>query len=67
MVVLPLLGLGLHAYWLAPLYTGSAPSADPEATPLTVMTVNLEGGAAVITRSWTPLGARTSTCWCWRT
>jgi endonuclease/exonuclease/phosphatase (EEP) superfamily protein YafD len=48
-VVLPLLGLGLHAYWLAPLYTGSAPSPDPDATPLTVMTVNLEGGAAVIT------------------
>jgi len=48
LVVLPLLGLGLHAYWLAPLYTGSAPSAEPDATALTVMTINLEGGKTVI-------------------
>jgi endonuclease/exonuclease/phosphatase (EEP) superfamily protein YafD len=47
-LLLPLLGLGLHAYWLAPLYTGTAPSPDPEATPLTVMTINLEGGTTVI-------------------
>ena len=33
-LLLPLLGLDLHAYWLAPLYTGTAPAADPEATPL---------------------------------
>lgn len=41
-VLLPLLGLGLHAYWLAPLYTGSTRPPAPGATPWVVMTLNLE-------------------------
>ncbi len=41
-VVLPLLGLGLHVYWLAPLYVGTTPSPAPGARPWVVMTVNLE-------------------------
>jgi endonuclease/exonuclease/phosphatase (EEP) superfamily protein YafD len=45
-VVVPLVGLGLHAHWLAPMYTGATPPPDPDATPWVVMTVNVDLGQA---------------------
>ncbi len=42
-VVLALLGIGVHAYWLAPLYYGSAAG---ETDDVTVMTSNLDLGRA---------------------
>jgi len=41
-VLLPLIGLGLHAYWLAPLFTGTTPRPAAGARPWVVMTVNFE-------------------------
>ncbi len=45
-VVLALLGLSLHAWWLSPQFLGSHPEASPDAQPVRVMTVNLFRGAA---------------------
>lgn len=45
-VVVPLVGLGLHAHWLAPMYTGATPPPNPRTTPWVVMTVNLRFGEA---------------------
>jgi len=41
-VLVPLLGLALHVYWLAPLYVGATPAPAAGAMPWVVMTVNLE-------------------------
>ncbi|WP_426243898.1 endonuclease/exonuclease/phosphatase family protein [Nocardioides sp. LHG3406-4] len=46
LVLVPLAGLALHAYWLAPLYLGANPPPAAGAEPLTVMTANLNGGHA---------------------
>lgn len=43
-VVVPLVGLGLHVHWLMPLYTGATPPPNPRAAPWAVMTVNLRFG-----------------------
>lgn len=39
-------GLGLHAWWLAPQFTGDTPAAADGATPLVVMTTNFYAGDA---------------------
>lgn len=46
LLVVALVGLGLHAWWLAPLYTGARPSVSAEAERLTVMTANVESSGA---------------------
>jgi endonuclease/exonuclease/phosphatase family metal-dependent hydrolase len=43
-LLVPLAGIAVHVYWLAPLYTGATPPPDPQATPFVVMTVNLHFG-----------------------
>jgi endonuclease/exonuclease/phosphatase (EEP) superfamily protein YafD len=40
------LGLGLHVWWLAPLYVGDNPAPAQGATPITVMTFNMYEGRA---------------------
>lgn len=46
LALLPLAGLAAHAWWLAPLYTGSNPPPAAGAEPVVVMTANLLVGEA---------------------
>ncbi len=46
LVVLPVAGLALHAFWLAPLFTGGNPPPAANAERVTVMTANLLKGRA---------------------
>ena len=43
-LVLALAGVGLHAWWLAPLYTGATPPPSASAETVTVMTLDVHGG-----------------------
>jgi endonuclease/exonuclease/phosphatase (EEP) superfamily protein YafD len=45
-LLLPLAGLGVHGWWLAPLWTGANPPAPPQAEQMTVMTAGLDAGSA---------------------
>ncbi|CUR56432.1 putative PE-PGRS family protein [metagenome] len=45
-VVVTLVGLGLHAWWLSPQFLGSHPETSADAAPVRVLTVNLYRGAA---------------------
>lgn len=40
------LGLGLHVWWVAPMYVGANPEPADGATPLTVLTFNMYEGKA---------------------
>ncbi|WP_248582486.1 endonuclease/exonuclease/phosphatase family protein [Nocardioides sp. InS609-2] len=44
LVVLPIAGLVLHSFWLAPLFTGANPPPAAGAEPVIVMTANLSVG-----------------------
>ena len=46
LALLPIAGLAAHAWWLAPLYTGSNPPPAAGAEPVVVMTANLLAGEA---------------------
>lgn len=46
LVLVPLVGLGLHAWWLAPLFTGASPPPAADSATVVVMTANLLKGAA---------------------
>jgi endonuclease/exonuclease/phosphatase (EEP) superfamily protein YafD len=43
-LVLALAGAGLHAWWLAPLYSGATPPPSSTAETVTVMTLDVHGG-----------------------
>lgn len=45
-MALAIAGLALHAWWLAPLWTGTNPPAAADAEPFTVMSANLLQGEA---------------------
>lgn len=45
-LLVALAGAGLHAWWLAPLYTGATPPPSATAEPVTVMTLNVHRGQA---------------------
>lgn len=45
-LALPVAGLGLHLWWLAPLFTGDNPAPADGAEPLVVMTTNFYAGDA---------------------
>ena len=45
-LVVLLVALGLHLWWLAPMYVGDNPAPAAGATPLTVMTFNMYEGKA---------------------
>lgn len=45
-LVVPLVGLGLHAWWISPLYVGPHPPPSATARTLVVMTSNLDLGQA---------------------
>ena len=46
LLVAALAGVLLHAWWLAPFYTGQAPPPSPQSATVSVMTVNLLAGRA---------------------
>ncbi len=49
LVLVPVVGLVAHAWWLAPLFTGANPPPAAGAEPVSVMTANLRLGSADVT------------------